>query len=260
MRSIMVGKQFVHSEAPEAGRYHAPILLLPGLFQSFIGWRAVTSVLAHRGWEVYCLARTMLDEDGEHLITEDDGWAQSLAKARKVADELGDKIIYLGADVGAALAIELARDHPPLAMGLFAPSQPKALATRYRGMQGLFGRLASAKGSKPVAPPSVLAKQAPFEQFTVAEPARFLADLSALPDLEDCGVPSIVFAAEGDPLVAKEESEAFGRAEKSKLAANLLDGHWWSSDPGPVADQIHRFLILTLGDRIVEFPDEILED
>ncbi|MFT4572185.1 MAG: pimeloyl-ACP methyl ester carboxylesterase [Candidatus Binatia bacterium] len=260
MRRLRVGDQAVHSEAPEAGRYHAPILLLPGLFQSFLCWRAVTSVLAHRGWEIYCLARTMLDQDGEELITEDDGWERAQEKVVQIAGELGDKVIIFGADVGAALALSVADKTTPLALALMAPAHPQQLASSYRASQGLLGRLRPGTPGKPVAAPAALAKQAAFEQFVVDEPGRLLAELGDVPNLTGTSIPRIVYAPLNDPLVDTDASSAFGQEPGARLAPTRLDGRWWASDPGSVADEIHRFLILTLGDRIVEFPDEILED
>ena len=52
-----VGGLELEFEAPEAGRYMAPIIVCPGLFQSFDCWRPLTSMLAHRGWEIYFVAR-----------------------------------------------------------------------------------------------------------------------------------------------------------------------------------------------------------
>ncbi len=72
--------------------------------------------------------------------------------------------------------------------------------------------------------------------------------------------PALVFVAEGDPLVAGEESLAFTDTPYSRTAPSRLAGHWWpSSRWEPIADEIHRFLILTLADRVVEFPEEVLE-
>ncbi len=260
MRTVVVGGQTVHFEAPEAGRYHAPLLLLPGMFQSFLCWRAVTSALAHRGWEVYCLARTMPDEDGERLVTEDDGWERAREKVLEVAGRLGDKTIVLGADLGAALALATAAEIAPLAMALFAPSRPQALAEAHRRSLGMLGRRRGPKAGSPLAVPPNLARDAPFEQFTVPEPGRLVSELPEVAPPPACGIPRIVFAPEGDPLVDRDEATAFAGEQGARLAPTTLAGRWWPSDPGTVGDEIHRFLILTLGDRIVEFPDEILAD
>ena len=64
MQTVTVGKARLHLETAEAGtRYHAPILILPGLFQSPACWSGITSMLAHRGWDVYLLPRPAESED-----------------------------------------------------------------------------------------------------------------------------------------------------------------------------------------------------
>ena len=73
--------------------------------------------------------------------------------------------------------------------------------------------------------------------------------------------PAIVFSPEDDPLVDHGHALEFARNEYSKPSSTRLAGRWWPATRGQeVADAVHRFLILTLSDRVVEFPDEIIND
>jgi hypothetical protein len=71
--------------------------------------------------------------------------------------------------------------------------------------------------------------------------------------------PTIVFGAQNDPLVDTEHSLGFADGHVAKAAKARLVGRWWPSMGWEAAsEQAHRFLILTLADRVVEFPEEIL--
>jgi hypothetical protein len=232
-------------DAPEAGRYLAPIVILPGLFQSLACWRALTGVLAHRGWEVYFLER------------EGGGWEQARTQAFDAVQGLEAGPILFGADVGAALALSLCRRLGPMAMALFAPCMPTELAGRLADSSGLrdkFGR-----GHEVTAPAGIPPPQ--DDSFGCTESSRLLAELASVafepPALH---APTIVFAADGDPLVAAGHSLSFAQGKHAKAAASRLGGRWWPPDSPEVGDEVHRFLILTLGDRVVEFPEDILDD
>jgi hypothetical protein len=114
-----------------------------------------------------------------------------------------------------------------------------------------------------VAPPTRIAKSAPLPTSAGAEPRALVKDLVA-------GIaytrpvatpPTIVFATSDDPLVASAHAASFAETPHAKLARTSLAGRWWpTSQWQPACDEAHRFLILTLGDRVVEFPEEILAD
>lgn len=260
----MLGRQMVHFEAPEAGRYHAPLLLLPGLYQSFGCWRPFTSLLAHRGWELYCLPRTLPDEDAEELITEDDDWEACRAKVVKVASLIGDRVILLGADIGAALALSLADEISPLALGMFSPCAPSRLGPSASPPRGFFSRFRPPANTQllPTADPS-LVPEGTDPGDLLPEPSALLRDLGKIEfNAPTRQPPTIVFNSTNDPLVSASEAGSFVDGTHAKAARSSLDGHWWPGRPGAVAaaDELQRFLILTLGDRVVEFPDEILND
>jgi hypothetical protein len=53
----------------------------------------------------------------------------------------------------------------------------------------------------------------------------------------------------------------FADSQFSKASRSRLNGRWWPSlGWEPACEEAHRFLILTLSDRVVDFPDEIIND
>ena len=246
-----VGNLELDFEAPEAGRYAAPIIVCPGLFQSLECWRPLTSMLAHRGWELYFLGRG--PEDGGRL-----GWQDNIDRMDEAAAALGGQVIIFGADLGAALALAAVASTRPMALALFAPSHPPQLAASLKTARAMLER---SGGPWQGAPKSVLSQSAqPSHQ---AKEAALLLEEAPLSDFEIPveHPPALVFVAEGDTLVSPEESERFAVGPYSKQAHGRLAGRWWAAaGQTAVADELHRYLILTLGDRVVEFPEEILAE
>lgn len=257
MRPTAFADFHLHYEAPEAGRYLAPILVLPGLFQSFACWRATTSMLAHRGWEVYALTRSMPDGDGRTRLL-DRSWQALRERVRAVAQRLEDPLVVLGADLGGALALDLASQRAVLALALLAPAPPARLGAACAASQSFASRLglASPRAS------AVAAKLRPaLAEHAQEEPDELLAELASVSwQAPRSHPPAIVFAADGDPLVSPEDSTPFVAEPHARLSRLRLAGRFWPATQTSVADEIHRFLILTLGDRVVEFPEGVLED
>jgi hypothetical protein len=110
--------------------------------------------------------------------------------------------------------------------------------------------------------PAALAKQVHRDTDAAPEPSGFLEELGAAVPFTPPGEhpPAIVFLPQADPLVAREDALPFTTSPYAKIAKTAVVGRWWpSSNWDPIADEVHRFLILTLEDRVVEFPEEILE-
>lgn len=269
MPSLSFGDFHLHCEAPEAARYRASVLVLPGLFQSFACWRPMTSMLAHRGWEVYCLARTMPDRDGNPYLV-DQTWNHARTRILEVSTRLGGPVIVLAGDVGAALAMSLVEEVPMLAMALFSPSDPSVLGSSYRhlartrplrALGRLLGNASADQGDEVVVPSALLSHDVTL-QDTLPEPRRLLDELEAMsPARPGRHPPALVFASANDPLVAEQHALTFATGAGAKASRTRLDGHFFALASGAhLADEVQRFLILTLGDRVVDFPEEILED
>jgi hypothetical protein len=267
VRPVEFGEVILQMEPPEAGRYHAPILIVPGLFQSLACWRPFTSMLAHRGWEVYTLARQAIEGDDEPIGGGDHDFAELVDLTIRAIDKLGDKVIVFGADVGASIALAALERARPMAMALFAPADRRHAGEAYARSLGFLERRRTAKAPGPIEPPAALKRGAPLPTLPAAEPRALVRSLlddaagaKATPDADSLP-PTIVFGVGDDPLVANDHAAAFVRGPHMKLASTHLSGRWWPTLAWRDAcDESHRFLILTLGDRVVEFPDEILED
>jgi len=248
-------------ESAEAGtRYHAPILIVPGLFHSDACWHGMMAMLAHRGWDVYLLPRLHGDrgDAGEEL-----DWHGALDEITQASASLGDKLILFGADVGASMTLAVSERVRPMALGLFAPSIPATLGASFTSSLGFLDRRRVRKGTGPVAAPSSLASGASREVDVAPEPRGLIDDLvrGVAFEAPASPPPAIVFSPDDDPLVDHEHSLEFANNAYSKPSATRLTGRWWPATRGQdVADAVHRFLILTLSDRVVEFPDEIIDD
>ncbi len=209
-------------------------------------------MLAHRGWEVYVLERAAGAESG---------WSETLERLVRAGRALGGPLIVLGADAGAAMALAACQSLPVLALALFAPVLPASLGKAYRRSLPWRSRIRRTR-SGTVEPPRKLTRTAYQAADVAGEAAAFLDDLGRAADFElpSRHPPAIVFHAEGDPLVATTDSLPFLATPYAKASATKLQGRWWPSlGWEPVADEVHRFLILTLADRVVEFPEEVLE-
>lgn len=264
MRAVEIGDVVLELEPPEAGRYHAPILLIPGLFQSTACWRPFTTMLAHRGWEIYVLPRQAHEtDDDEPPAPPDYDWMGAVVTAKRAAQKLGDKVIVFGADIGAAIALAIADEIRPMALALFAPAEPAHVGARVAAQTGFFERRRRARSTGPLAAPARIAKSAPLPATVGAEPRALVDDIVAGVAYvrPPAAPPTIVFANSDDPLVATEHTGSFASTPQAKLARTRVTGRWWPTSQWQTAcDEAHRFLILTLGDRVVEFPEEILAD
>lgn len=261
VRATRLGGVSVFLEMAEGGtRYHAPILILPGLFQSEACWRGITSMLAHRGWDVYVLPRLTTDDSSADGAQD---WSAAMANAGSAAQALGQKLVVLGADIGAGLALALSERSPVLALGLFGPTTPATIGKRLAACAGFFGRRRLRKGGSQVSPPDSLARLLTNSTHAAREPGGLVQDLLDGVSFEQPTVhpPAVIFVPSDDPLVSDTDTLEFARGDASRTSPTRLRGRWWpASGWEPVADAVHRYLILTLSDRVVDFPEEILAD
>ncbi len=261
MRPVRIGGVSLLLEMAEGGtRYHAPIVILPGLFQSEACWRGITSMLAHRGWDVYILTRQSRNDDSSGRAC---SWEAAVDEVAAAARGLGEKLIVLGADVGASIALAVSGRAPALALGLFSPVEPHALGCNLLGSVGYLGRRRFRSGQGPVVPPRSLARLLAVSGHCAPEPRAFVEDLLRGVAFErpEAHPPAVLFAPADDPLVSQQQAMEFAQGPFVRTSSTRLAGRWWpGSGWEPVADAVHRFLILTLSDRVVEFPEEILAD
>jgi len=179
MRPVEIGKVTLWMESPEAGRYLAPILIVPGLFHSSICLRGMTSMLAHRGWEVYLLPRSPDDASGGASgIPADQSWAEAVDAVATARSRIGEEVIILAADIGASLTLSaLPSMKAPLALALFAPAAPQHLGEALSRSLGFFARRRFRSHSGSVAPPPALAEAAYQSSDISNEPHRLLDEM-----------------------------------------------------------------------------------
>jgi pimeloyl-ACP methyl ester carboxylesterase len=264
VRPVELGDVVLQMEPPEAGRYHAPILLVPGLFQSAACWRPFTSMLAHRGWEVYVLVRQPTEgEDEPSALSLERDWQRTIDAATRAAHQLGDKVVLFGADIGASVALAVSATVNPMALALFAPAEPAHVGAALKNSLGFFEKRRFAQQTGTVLPPAKLGAKVPHPHAPGAEPRVLIDDLLASVAFRRPAQhpPAIVFAPADDALVTTEHALGFAGTAHAKAARARVAGRWWPMTGWQAAcDEVHRFLILTLGDRVVEFPDEIIAD
>jgi hypothetical protein len=262
MQTISIAGTRLLLETAEAGtRYHAPVLIVPGLFQSEACWRGIISMLAHRGWDVFLLTRP--SDDPDH------GWDQSVQQVSEVAEGVASSVgktgnvVMLGADVGACVALTVSQQVESLALGLFAPCEPLHAASAYDRAMGMLERRRARRHEGPVQAPRPVAKTSHDTALVGEEPVRWMKDLAASSpfELPHRHPPAIVFNCDNDLLVDGDRCVNFARGEFARESKTRLNGRFWPAIGWERAcDDFHRFLILTLSDRVVEFPEEILSD
>jgi len=209
-------------------------------------------MLAHRGWEVYLLPRSEQPDAG--------GWQESIDAVITAATTVADRVILFGSDVGAAMAIEACSRASVLALALFGPTTPSDAGRSYLRSLGLLGRWRRSDTALVTVPPR-LRRHLWQEADAEKEPKRLIDDLIAGPPFASPSnhPPAIVFEARGDPLAGADVHLV--RRPYAKTSATAVEGRWWPSlGWESVCDEVHRFLVLTLADRVVEFPDEVLAD
>ncbi len=261
MRAVSIGAMTLHLDPPEAGRYNAKLLIFSGLFQSYDCWRPFTSTLAHRGWEVFFLSR---QGPGKGRPSGPDLSLRSAIEAGvEAADRLGENLILLGADLGALLALEVCNRRRPMALALFAPCEAGYTNRRLEKQLGFLERRRLHSGNELLPVPQALARHCASKTYLAAEPRTWIREFtsSSPPQPNTELPPAIVFAPSGDVLVETDHALSFADGRFARASSQLLRGRWWPAMQGTsVADEVHRFLILTLADRIVDFPDDLIQE
>ena len=259
MQNASINSTTLHFEPAEAGRYDAKLLIFPGLFQSYACWRPFTSMLAHRGWEVYLLSRRSGTDDGAQNL--EPGLADLTRAAAQALDRLGENVIFLGADVGAAMALQLCRQRRPMALALFAPCLGEHIEQRLGSQYGFRERRRLRNSEGALQPSAAILRGCRDRIHVTAEPQTWFRELCAdsSPTRPEQLPPAIVFAPTDDSLVDSDHALSFADGRFARASAQRLAGRWWPAAQGPsVADEVHRFLILTLADRVVDFPEEVI--
>ncbi len=188
------------------------------------------------------------------------GWQESIDAIITAATTVADRVILFGSDVGAAMALEACAHANVLALALFGPTTPSDAGRSYLRSLGLFRRRRRGNAALVAAPPR-LRRHLWQETDADEEPKRLIDDLIAGPPFSPphSHPPAIVFEARDDPFAAGHATLV--RDRYARTSPTPVEGRWWPSlGWESVCDEVHRFLVLTLGDRVVEFPDDVLDE
>lgn len=237
------------SEA-ERAKFTAPLVLVHGLWDEPRSWRRFMGYLSHRGWR--CVAV------GWQSAAERESLAATEAALTAALDELGERAVVVGHDLGGLLALRAAaRARAAVALAPLVPGATSALAAsgswyqRWRGGarspgSGLLDAYPSARPTEPLALLSEVASlAAPLHQ-------------GASPLGE---VPRLVVAGEADPLSPPPRVQELAAAHGADVEI-VPGGHRLHLDDGweERAAVVHRWLIRSLGEELLALYEEAWAD
>jgi len=239
---------------PEGGRYATSLVFVPGLWTPAGALRGMASFLGHRGWE-----GRIPDLAGEG------GLRARAETAAAVAGALPSPPVLVGHGAGALVALEAAQTAPVAAVALLCPHEPgnwasQALTRRWDALLALLvGRLvpppsgAGAAGVYGPTPPPPL----------VAEARDAILDVvrGRIPARPAAGVPTLLVASPEDPLLDPDSAARLATA-LSATHKTLHGGHWAITGPHwrDAASVLHRWLVQTLGEPLLELYEEAMAD
>jgi pimeloyl-ACP methyl ester carboxylesterase len=271
-----IGGLAVEITRPESAKFHHPLLLLHGFWTGSWIWEPLMTYLAHRGWESWAPS-IWSPSGGTSSGWRPSGWVPSGAA---VAAEIEHRTRALDAIVGAmpappivithdvgllAIAASAARVPPP-AMVAIAPVVAPASASGARGFLAWpqFWRARLIGGHVP--PPRGVGARA-FLGGAITVRDRLRADSAGYfravasgrvrlpPRIE---APGLVLRGGDDPLtpedVALDVAAHFGWEERTIPGR----GHFAMLESGweELADQMHRWIVRTLGADLLAFLEE----
>ncbi len=211
----------------------------------------------------------------------DAGWQDQIDRASRVIDALEDQVVILASDLGAAMTLSLPSEGQKkiIAMALLSPCSPSQLPTpqgrKRSSLLASLGRILGFGSAQPRTSHTMHTARTADTLRTLhpdldagasTEAAQLIEDLEDGIDFEpptasSPGPPTLIFTAHGNSRVETAHTKSFAEGSAVRLArVEIESGPELFSNSQSIADEIQRFLVLALGDKIVEFPDEIFED
>jgi pimeloyl-ACP methyl ester carboxylesterase len=265
--------------APERIKFTAPLVLVHGLWSGSWIWQEVGGALSQRGWEVWALdlrgrpgsqpveaiGRIRLEDYSEDVVT--------------AAQALWAPPVVCGHDLGALLALLTASRLNPRALVLLSPLLPRAWVTDGRPPLPLahLTVVPALLWGRPLHPPRLtVASDFLFTALPQSVHAHLHARLQ--PDsgtvvrtltreqlpfpLDKVSCPVLVVSGSADrmspPMTSRWLADRL-RAEHREYPGQghwLLAGEQWTKLTG----DLHRWLILTLGESLLVPPEEEEEE
>lgn len=236
---------------PEGPRYRAPVIFVPGLWSGREVWRRAAGLLAHRGWEGW------LADPG----AEPGGIGQQAAALVAVAEELGRPPVLIAHDASGVVALDVARRTAVAAIVWVAPFLPggasvRAAVSPWRVLAGLvFGT--------PVGRPAGWSAVEDPAWVREMEAAALVVDVvRGRTAVRPAGVPTLLVVGEADARCDASDRAALAArvdAEVVLLPATgglpLATGRWQEH-----AGTVHRWLVRTLGETLLELYEEAMAE
>jgi len=237
---------------PEGPRYRAPVIFVPGLWSGPEVWRRAAGLLAHRGWEGW-----LADPGAERR-----GISERAAALAAAAEELGRAPVLVALDGAGLVALEAARRTAVAAIVWVAPVAPGGASVR--SAVNPWRVLAALVLGLPVGRPAGwTGEQVPAAWVREQEAAALIVDVvRGRTTPRPAGVPTVLVAGEADPrceagervaLAARVEAEVLALPGAAGLP--LATGRWQEH-----AGVVHRWLVRTLGETLLEFYEEAMAE
>ena len=232
----------------EASRFRRPLLFVHGLWTGSWIWQGFMGYLAHRGWDSW--APSFLED--ERAGTDRVPLLVDLCRT------LPAPPVLVAHDAGAHVAADLAAAIAAPALVAIAP----LLSRRDVGRAGVFTwpRLWRARLLGATVPPPAGGAAAEYcERFDLLRPdsAALFRRLAAasLPRAER---PSLAIGSAGDRTSRAADIERLARERGWAFHRHDGRGHFPTAEPGweRLADEVHRWLVRTLGEELLAFLDE----
>jgi pimeloyl-ACP methyl ester carboxylesterase len=258
-----IGHIRIESMAAETAKFTAPMLLVHGLWCAAPVWRKFMGYLAHRGWACHALnLRGRGVAKSEPAIARV-CFADYQSDVRQVIDACEAPPVVVGHDLGGLLALSCAPSTARAIVAL-APLVPRSIAAvptlaRYSLWAGL-----AALGNRALPPPRGKLGAACFGSGapggTLADSGCVVRELARKSFRLPTGsnAPALVLAGARDPFCPPSTAQALAQHFQTSLVIAPDGGHAMPWEPGweQRADDVHRWLIQTLGEPLLALREE----
>jgi pimeloyl-ACP methyl ester carboxylesterase len=237
----------------ESSRFRHPLLFIHGFWSGSWVWQGFMGYLAHRGWDSW--APSFLEGSVPSS-------ADRVERLIDFCRTLPSPPVIVGHDAGTHLATRLAVAIEAPAVVAISPLLSRRDASKARIFAWPQFWKARLFGSR-LAPPSnpgrtaYLDPQLDRPDSLRPDSASFFRELAAA-SLACPGRSLLMVGSTGDTIVGATELEQLAARRGWSFQRHAADGHFPMVEPGwqQLADDVHRWLVRTLGERLLVFLDD----